>query len=80
VLELGAAQGHFTLARDVRAIATNLLALEDYHGLRILLGWTSVAEAMELVTDYGSLATSCDLAAHLRAPADPQSATLMDAS
>jgi AcrR family transcriptional regulator len=62
-LELGTAQGHFSPALEVRTIATNLLALEDYHGLRVLLGWTSVPEAMDLVVDYASLATSCDFAA-----------------
>src|SRR4051794_9040841 len=79
-LELGAAQRHFNLAGDVRAIATNLLALEDYHGLRVLLGWTSAAEALDLVVDYASLATNCDLAAQLRATADPQSVALVDAA
>jgi AcrR family transcriptional regulator len=79
-LELGAAQHHFNLARDVRAIATNLLALEDYHGLRILLGWTSATEALDLVVDYASLATSCDLTAQLRAAADPQNVALADAA
>jgi AcrR family transcriptional regulator len=78
-LELGAAQGHFILAGDVRAIATNLLALEDYHGLRVLLGWTSATEALDLVMDYASLATGCDLVAHLRATADPEGAALVDA-
>jgi AcrR family transcriptional regulator len=64
VLELGVAQGHFSLADTARAIATNLLALEDYHGLGVLVGYLgSPAEAEQLVLSYASLATGCDLAA-----------------
>jgi AcrR family transcriptional regulator len=63
VLEIGIAQGHFEVdSGDVRTIATNLLALEDHHGLRVLLGWLPSAEAaLAAVADYASLATRCEL-------------------
>lgn len=61
VLELGVAQGHFSLVNDPRAIATNLIALEDYHGLRVVLGWTSVDEATQLIVEYAMLATRSEL-------------------
>jgi AcrR family transcriptional regulator len=61
-LELGVAQGHFTLADDVRTVASNLLALEDYHGLRFLLGWLDTyEEAAGLVLAYARTATECEL-------------------
>jgi AcrR family transcriptional regulator len=63
-LELGSAQGHFQLTPevDIRTIATNLLALEDYHGLRVLLGWLPSPEvAFGFVAAYASLTTGCDL-------------------
>jgi AcrR family transcriptional regulator len=67
VLELGTAQGHFTLAGEARSIASNLLALEDYHGLRVLLGWLpTAADAMVLVAEYARTATGCDLYATAR--------------
>jgi AcrR family transcriptional regulator len=63
VLEIGLAQGHFRLGTpDVRMVATNLLALEDHHGLRVLLGWTpSPEDALASVAAYASLATDCEL-------------------
>ena len=64
VLELGVAQEHFELVDDAWNVASNLLALEDYHGLRFLLGWIdSSEEAVELVNAYAALATRCDLGA-----------------
>jgi AcrR family transcriptional regulator len=62
ILELGVAQGHFSLVSEARAVATNLVALEDYHGLRVVLGWTGVAEALRLIVDYAALATQSELA------------------
>ncbi len=63
ILELGVAQGHFEPREDLRTIAWNLLALEDYHGLGVLLGYLgSVAEAERLVLSYAALATGCELA------------------
>jgi hypothetical protein len=57
-------QRHFAPAGDLRAIAWNLLALEDYHGLGVLLGYLpSVAEAERLVLSYAALATGSDLSA-----------------
>lgn len=62
VLEIGIAQGHFTIEGEVRTTATNLLALEDHHGLRVLLGWLpSPDAALAAVADYASLATGCEL-------------------
>ena len=67
ILELGVAQGHFAPTDDLRTIAWNLLALEDYHGLGVLLGYLpSVAEAERLVLSYAALATGCDLSAFAR--------------
>ena len=62
ILELGIAQGHFHPSDDARTVAWNLLALEDYHGLGVLLGYLpSVTEAERLVLSYATLATGCDL-------------------
>jgi hypothetical protein len=63
VLELGVAQGLFDLAGDSRVIATNLVALEDCHGLWLLLGWHKSREATSsLILSYAALATGADLA------------------
>ena len=71
MLEIGVAQGHFRLAgAQVRTVATNLLALEDHHGLRVLLGWVpAVEDALAAVVAYASLATDCELALDQRAGA-----------
>ena len=62
ILELGVAQGHFAPADDIKTIAANLLALEEHHGLGVLLGHVpSAAEAERLVLSYATLATGCDL-------------------
>ncbi|HMJ03511.1 MAG TPA: TetR family transcriptional regulator [Conexibacter sp.] len=63
VLEIGVAQGHFRLdGADARTVATNLLALEDHHGLRVLLGWVAAPEdALAPIVAYASLATGCAL-------------------
>ncbi len=67
ILELGIAQGHFHPSDEVRSIAWNLLALEDYHGLGVLLGYLpSVADAERLVLSYATAATGCDLASFAR--------------
>jgi AcrR family transcriptional regulator len=63
VLELGVAQGSFDLAGPARVVATNLVALEDCHGLWLLLGWANSREATAgLILSYASLATGADLA------------------
>lgn len=68
ILELGVAQAHFSLASDARTIATNILALEDYHGLGVLVRYlSSVEEAVRLVLSYASLATSCELSVEVGA-------------
>jgi AcrR family transcriptional regulator len=63
VLELGVTQGHFVLPNEARDVATNLVALEDYHGLRVVLGWCSVDQASQLIVDYAALATQAELSA-----------------
>jgi len=68
VLELGVAQGHFELSDDVSTVAANLLALEDYHGLRVMLGWIdTAAEAFRLVSAYATVATGCDVGSRMHA-------------
>ena len=63
VIELGVAQGHFSSTAVCRDVATNLIALEDYHGLRVLLGWADAAEASQLILGYAELATGSELRA-----------------
>jgi AcrR family transcriptional regulator len=61
ILELGVEQRHFAPTGDLRAIAWNLLALEDYHGLGCSWYLPSVAEAERLVLSYAALATARSL-------------------
>jgi AcrR family transcriptional regulator len=68
VLELGSAQGHFRLTHPPRVIAANLLALEDYHGLRVLLGWLPADEAVALVVSYAETALHCPLSQEASSP------------
>jgi AcrR family transcriptional regulator len=71
-LEIGVAQGHFRLGEaDARSVATNLLALEDHHGLRMLLGWAATPDdALAPIAAYASLATDCALPLAATASAD----------
>jgi len=57
ILEAGRRAGAFTLAGDVRAIARNIIALEDAHGLYVLTGHREPVEVEGLVLDYAALAT-----------------------
>lgn len=59
ILEIGAAQGVFTLAQDSEIIARNLVALEDAYGYRIIARHHSIdpEKAAELILDYARLAT-----------------------
>ena len=65
ILEAGVSQGYFQLSAPSRTIGRNLVALEDAHGLHVLMGDSPVdrAEAERLIVSYASDATHCDLAA-----------------
>jgi AcrR family transcriptional regulator len=65
ILEAGVAQGHFTLNASTQTIGRNLVALEDAHGLHVLMGDAPIDrdEAERLITSYASTVTGCDLAA-----------------
>ncbi len=60
ILELGAAQGVFTLAADALAISRNLVALEDAYGYRIMAGHPTLDHAATagLILGYARLATN----------------------
>ncbi|MFI9503922.1 TetR/AcrR family transcriptional regulator [Nocardia sp. NPDC052566] len=61
VLEVGVAQGHFTLTEPALDIASNLVALEDAYGLHIVTPNRAVppARAAELICSYARTATHC---------------------
>ena len=61
VLELGAAQGAFTLADTSQAIARNLVALEDAYGLYMISGGDVAAEARRMILSFAGMATGCRL-------------------
>jgi hypothetical protein len=65
ILEAGVARGNFTLNASTQTIGRNLVALEDAHGLHVLMGDAPIdrAEAERLIVSYASTATGCDLAA-----------------
>jgi AcrR family transcriptional regulator len=64
ILEMGRAQGVFTLATDSLKIARNLVALEDAYGYRIMAGHPTLDHdaTAELILDYARLATAHPLA------------------
>ena len=64
ILEMGRAQGAFTLASESLTIARNLVALEDAYGYRIMAGHPSLDHdaTAELILDYARLATTHPLA------------------
>jgi AcrR family transcriptional regulator len=70
IVDLGQQQGHFAPAAPLRDVATNLLALEDYHGMRILLGWTSRPEAKRLIDGYAAQALGSPTLPQPSPPAD----------
>jgi AcrR family transcriptional regulator len=61
LLEVGEAQGHFTLAEPAPDVAANLVTLEDGYGLHIVAGNRSVSlrRALDLVLSYARTATGC---------------------
>jgi AcrR family transcriptional regulator len=65
ILESGVAQGLFALTTNSRTIGRNLVALEDAHGLHVLMGDSPITreEAERLILCYASDATGCDLTA-----------------
>jgi DNA-binding transcriptional regulator YbjK len=65
ILEAGVAQGMFTLAASSQTIGRNLVALEDAHGLHVLMGDAPIdrVEAERLIVSYACSATACDLTA-----------------
>ena len=65
ILEGGRAEGVFTLSHPSQTIARNLVALEDAHGLHVLMGDSPITrqEAERLIVAYACTATGCDLTA-----------------
>jgi AcrR family transcriptional regulator len=63
ILEAGAAGGLFTLAHSARAVARNIISLEDGQGLYVLLGHDEPAEVERRIFDYLASATGMDRAA-----------------
>ena len=63
ILEGGVSQGHFRLSAPSRTIGRNMVALEDAHGLHVLMGDSPIdrTEAERLIVSYASDATGCDL-------------------
>jgi AcrR family transcriptional regulator len=65
ILEGGENEGVFTLSDPSQTIARNLVALEDAHGLHVLMGDSPIDrhEAERLIVAYACAATGCDLTA-----------------
>ena len=63
ILHGGVSQGLFRLSAPSRTIGRNLVALEDAHGLHVLMGDSPIDrdEAERLIVSYASEATGCDL-------------------
>ncbi len=59
ILDLGSAQGMFTLAAGSQTIASNLVALEDAYGYRIVARHPTLHtdDAVELILSYARLVT-----------------------
>ncbi|WP_405163198.1 TetR/AcrR family transcriptional regulator [Nocardia sp. NBC_01499] len=60
-LEVGIAQGHFTIDAPILDVAANLVALEDAYGLHIVSRNRSITKtrAAELICSYARTATHC---------------------
>ncbi|AFU02412.1 TetR/AcrR family transcriptional regulator [Nocardia brasiliensis] len=60
-LEVGIAQGHFTIDAPILDVAANLVALEDAYGLHIVSRNRSITKsrAAELICSYARTATGC---------------------
>jgi AcrR family transcriptional regulator len=63
ILEAGVARGLFELTDDSHTLGRNLVALEDAHGLHVLMGDSPIDrdEAERLIIAYASAVTRCDL-------------------
>jgi AcrR family transcriptional regulator len=66
ILESGAARGVFALESDSLTISRNLVALEDAYGYRIIARHPLIDpdKAFELILNYASHATGCDLSTY----------------
>lgn len=60
ILEVGASTGELTLSAHVRAIARNIIGLEDGHGIYVLLGREPRTTVIDWILDYVSAATGLD--------------------
>lgn len=62
ILEVGASQGHFTMAAPVLDVAANLVALEDAYGLHIVSRNASLPRerTLDLLLSYARIATRCE--------------------
>jgi AcrR family transcriptional regulator len=65
ILEAGVARGLFDLTDDPHTLGRNIVALEDAHGLHVLMGDSPIdrPEAERLIIAYASAVTRCDLRA-----------------
>lgn len=61
ILDVGVAQGHFTLTEPSVDIAANLVTLEDGYGLHIITANASLSysRAVQLISSYARTATGC---------------------
>src|SRR4051794_18187882 len=57
ILGAGAQEGAFTLAGDVRALARNIVALEDGHGVYVLTGQVTPRELERLLFAHAAAVT-----------------------
>lgn len=57
----GAAAGAFTLIGDARALARNLVALEDGHGVYVLTGHVTPEEVLGMLLEHARLVTGARL-------------------
>lgn len=69
ILELGAAQGHFTIGDRKIDIAQNLVALEDAYCMHIIEGNTSLPyqRCVDLMLSYARVGTGCAELGHSQA-------------
>jgi AcrR family transcriptional regulator len=67
IFEHGERAGSFRLAGPARALARNVVGLEDGHGVYVLTGHRRPEEIEQLVIDYAALAAGVDAQALARA-------------
>jgi DNA-binding transcriptional regulator YbjK len=60
ILEVGASTGELTLSGPVRAIARNIIGLEDGHGIYVLVGREDRSTVVGWILDYVAAATGLD--------------------